>query len=380
MESSDMAPIAGPDRHPVAAHATTMPDVAGDFDARLAFLRMLACEEASRSASVIETHMSWVFLTDRHAYKLKKPVRYDYLDFSTLDARRQSCEDEIRLNRRLAPDVYLGVVALSVDAQGGMHLGGAGPIIDWLVRMRRLPADQMMDSAIAAQSLTRDDVRHVAGYLSRFYAGCARLALEPAPYRQRFALDIGDNLRELTDPAFRLPADPVRAACAAQCAFLEQHAGLLDQRVRDGRIVEGHGDLRPEHICLRPRLAIIDCLEFSRDLRTLDAADELGYLALECERLGAPWAGDVLFAAYTAITGDAPGAALVHFYQSYRACLRAKIAIWHLKEERFRRSPKWTRRAIEYLRLAVEHGRRLSGAAAPTSAATPRSTRRHESA
>ena len=179
MESSDVAPIAGSDRRPVAAHAATMPDVAGDFDARLAFLRMLAREEASRSASVIETHMSWVFLTDRHAYKLKKPVRYDYLDFSTLEARRQSCEDEIRLNRRLAPDVYLAVVALRADAHGGMHLGGEDTLVDWLVKMRRLPADQMMDCAIEGKSLTRDDVRHVARYLSRFYQGCAPLAPDP---------------------------------------------------------------------------------------------------------------------------------------------------------------------------------------------------------
>ena len=98
-----------------------MPDVGGDFDARLSFLRMVVREEASHSASVIETHMSWVFLTDRHAYKLKKAVRYDFLDFSTLEARQRSCEDEIRLNRRLARDVYLAVVALTVDAKGRMH-------------------------------------------------------------------------------------------------------------------------------------------------------------------------------------------------------------------------------------------------------------------
>nr|MBP8296428.1 hypothetical protein [Burkholderiales bacterium] len=180
--------------------------------------------------------------------------------------------------------------------------------------------------------------------------------------------------------AFGLAADPIRAACAAQLAFLEQRAELFDRRVRAGRIVEGHGDLRPEHVCLRPLLAIIDCLEFSRELRILDAADELAYLALECERLGAAWAGGALFEAYTHVTGDAPDPALIHFHQSFRACLRAKIALWHLKEVRFRSSPKWKQLALEYLHLAGAHASRLAGTAAPTPAAGPRSNRRHESA
>ncbi|MBK8740827.1 MAG: hypothetical protein IPM02_15450 [Betaproteobacteria bacterium] len=97
-------------------------------------MRMLIRDEASHTAGMIETHMSWVYLTDRHAYKLKKPVRYDYLDFSTLEARRQSCEDEIRLNRRLAPDVYLAAIPLTVDAEGGLRLNGTGAVVDWLVR------------------------------------------------------------------------------------------------------------------------------------------------------------------------------------------------------------------------------------------------------
>lgn len=373
-----MAPTDGPARRSVVANAVPMPDVAGDFDARLSFLRMAIRDEASHSASAIETHMSWVFLTDRHAYKLKKPVRYDYLDYRSLEARRQSCEDEIRLNRRLAPDVYLAAVALIVDAKGRMRLDGEGTVVDWLVKMRRLPADQMMDYAIAAKALTLDDVRSVATFLSRFYLGCTPIVLDSAHYRQRFALDIEENLRELTNPEFQLAADSVRAVCAAQCAFLERYPELFDRRVRAGRIVEGHGDLRPEHICLKPKLAIIDCLEFSRELRLLDTADELAFLALECERLGAAWARDVLFATYTDITGDRPETALVHFYQSYRACLRAKIAIWHLREARFHNSLKWTRRALQYLRLADEHESCFSGAAVLTSAANPQSTRRHE--
>src|SRR5262249_4067578 len=121
---------------------------------KIAFLsRPEAYPEPTRRVEMKETHMSWVFLTDTKAWKLKKPVRYDFLDFSTREARRRDCEEELRLNRRLAPDVYYGIAPLTIDPQGGMRLAGAGETIDWLVRMRRLPADRMLDWAIANQTV-----------------------------------------------------------------------------------------------------------------------------------------------------------------------------------------------------------------------------------
>ena len=145
------------------------------------------------------------------------------------------------------------------------------------------------------------------------------------------------------------------ALCAQQQAFLDAHGGWFDARVQAGKIIEGHGDLRPEHVCLAPRLWVIDCLEFSRTLRTGDPADELAYLALECERLQADGPGRLLLPCYTELTGDHPPAALVHFYQAYRAVLRAGIAIRHLDEQQFRHSPEWRRRALDYLHLARRH-------------------------
>jgi aminoglycoside phosphotransferase family enzyme len=154
-----------------------------------------------------------------------------------------------------------------------------------------------------------------------------------------------------------LPAALIEAICSRQQAFLDGRPGLFDARVREGRIVEGHGDLRPEHICLEPLPQIIDCLEFSRELRVLDAADEMGFLALECERLGAPDLAPVIFATYAGITGDAPPEALVRFHQSHRACVRAKIAIRHLDDPALRGQARWTAQALDYLRLAEERSR-----------------------
>ena len=304
----------------------------------------------SLRVDTVETHMSWVFLTDRHAYKLKKPVRYDYLDFSTLEARRRDCVEEVRLNRRLAADVYEGIVPLTIDPQGHMHLAARGKTIDWLVKMRRLPADRMLDTAIVHGTVHETDIRKVAALLLRFYAQTPPVAMLPAAYRRRLGEDVRANDCELALPAYALPLAQVKAITMAQLALLEREPGLFDARVQVGRIIEAHGDLRTEHICLEEEPVIIDCLEFNRDLRILDTVSELAFLALECERLGAPHVGNVILETYRNTTGDRPPERLLQFYKSYHACIRAKIAVWHLKDG-VRDTVQWTRKAKHYLQM-----------------------------
>jgi len=300
----------------------------------------------------IETHMSWVFLTDLYAYKLKKPVRYEFLDFSTIDARRHDCEEELRLNRRLALPVYLGVVPLRRHPDGSLRVGGPGELVDWLVKMRRLPADRTLQEAIRIGSWTEDEVRRVASLLSAFYKDARPLYLGFAEYRERFKKDVLANLAELRRPEHGLQADQVQRVHEAQLDFLECRSDLLYARIRDHHIVEGHGDLRPEHIYLGDEPLITDCLEFNLQFRTLDPADDLAFLAMECERLGAPSIEPLLFDTYREITSDRPPKALIQFYKSVRAGLRAKLALWHLREPVVRDVKKWRDRAAIYLRLA----------------------------
>ena len=338
------------------------------LESRVAFLRQpTSFPEPAYRVEAIETHMSWVFLTDGYAYKLKKPVCHDLFDFRTVEARRHYCAEELRLNRRLAPDVYIGIVALAIDAQGHLQLGGDSAVIDWLIKMRRLPTQHMLDYAIRKGTVSAEDIRRVADRLAAFYRNGIVIAVDPATYRSRFMHDIERNLRKLSRPEYRLPVERVHDLCRSQRAVLARGKEWFDKRVRAGKIVEGHGDLRPEHICLAPEVAVIDCLEFSRDLRMVDPADELGFLALECERLGAAESGALLLHTYSEITGDWPDAALVHFYQSYRAALRARIAIRHLDEEKFRYSAEWRRRAAEYLRLAESHQASINSTIDPPS-------------
>jgi aminoglycoside phosphotransferase family enzyme len=326
------------------------------LDAKVAFLREPdSYPEPTYRVEALETHMSWVFLTDAWVYKLKQPVRHELLDFRTLRARRFYCQEELRLNLRLAPDVYLGLAPLTIDRRGHLALGGLGDVVDWLVRMRRLPADQTLDFKLQHGGVPEPELLRLASRLADFYQSLPAEPLTAARYRMRFLRRVLAASRELSQEPYELPQEQVRSLCLAQCDALQRIGALLDERVRLGHIVEGHGDLRPEHVYFGATLAIIDCLEFSHELRVADAVDELGFLALECERLGAHAAGLTLQHAYGRLTGDVAPPALVHFYQSCRAGTRAMIAARHLPDEKFRHSPHWWRRAGQYLELAERH-------------------------
>ena len=327
-----------------------------DQETKVALLRQpQTYPEKPARVDVVETHMSWVFLTPQHAFKLKKPVRYDYLDFSTLAARKKSCEEEMRLNQRLAPDVYRGVVALTMNARGEMQIEGQGEVVDWLVKMRRLPAERMLDYRIRHNLLESAELHGLAEWLAYFYRECIPLKMSGEEYHRQYEDNIRINHEALADPAYGLSAALIESVHEAQKSFLQRAPELFSRRVAEGRIVEGHGDLRPEHVCLESPLVIFDRLEFNRAFRTIDAADELAFLAMECERLGAPQVERELFQAYHRVTGDHPPPPLVHFYKAHRACLRARLAIWHLRDLEKSVWPRWRAAAEEYLRLAESY-------------------------
>jgi uncharacterized protein len=311
--------------------------------------------DPTRYVRVIETHMSWVFVTDELVYKMKKPIRLPFLDFSTLANRRYFCEESIRLNRRLAASVYLGVVPLTLDDRNELHLGGPGVPVEWLEKMWRLPDDAMLDAALARGAVSEADVRRFVGVLARFYRDAVPEPISVSEYLGRLAHSIDDNLRALDDERFRLDPAWLRRLGDGQREFLNHRAEAFEARVRDGRIVEAHGDLRPEHVCLLPEPVFIDCLEFNRSFRVLDVADELSYLAMECELLGAPFVTPVLFDTYHAVSGDRVPEAVRHFYASLRAVLRAKLAAWHLDDAPRETHAKWLARARSYLDLADRH-------------------------
>lgn len=327
-----------------------------DTQTKVAFLTDAASyPERTTRVDVVETHMSWVFLTDLHAYKLKKPVRYPFLDFSTVQARRRDCIEELRLNRRLARDVYIAVIPLSLKRRGALRLGGAGAPVDWLVKMRRLPAEHMLERAMREDRVKPQNVRRFAGTLCNFYRGSPPVPLTAGAYRTRFERDLQAYRRALRSPANLLPAESVEAVIGAELGLVRSRPDMLTRRVREHRIVEAHGDLRPEHICLVPEPIFIDRPAFRREFRLLDPVDELAFLAIECEQAGAGWIGELLIQTYRERTSDSPPGRLLRFYKCYRACLRASLAMGHLTGPVRAEQEQWVHRAREYLRLALRY-------------------------
>jgi len=302
-----------------------------------------------RAVEVVETHMSLLFLAGDTVYKLKKPVVYPFLDFSSLAARARNCADEVRLNRRLAPQVYLGLSRITRQRGGALALDGDGAVVDWLVRMRRLPRRMMLDQRIAEATVTAAEIDALAALLARFYAEAERGRLDGDGYVGQLRAEHAASRRALAafEPDGLALADEVQR-------FLDHDHGLLRARVDAGRIVDGHGDLRAEHVCLDAAPVVIDCLEFNERLRQVDPFDELAFLGLDCARLGAAWIGERLLARLSAALADAVDARVLRFYVRYRACIRARLALAHLDEPQPRAAERWRPQARAYLKLGAQ--------------------------
>jgi len=321
--------------------------------AKVAFLRRPeAYAFAVKEIVARETHMSWVFLAGERVIKLKKPVRFPYLDFSTLARREAACRAELTLNRRLAPGVYDAVVPL-VQGSGGLAIGGQGEIVDWLVSMRRLDESRTLENALLTRQLSASQVEHLVATLIAFYNRAERLPVCPAAHLRDWRRSLAFNRAVLLDARLGLPAGLIRAIDRVQSRFLERNAALILDRVRGRHIVNGHGDLRPEHIFLTDPIRIIDCLEFNARLRAVDPFDEIAFLCLECERLGGGFAADAIRRGIAKGLRDGLSHALFLFYRCHRATLRARLAIAHLLEDHPRTPEKWPALARTYLQFAA---------------------------
>jgi uncharacterized protein len=337
----ERAEIAG---GPAAAHLAEVVDLLANpqtYDLGLA------------QVEVKETHMSLVFLAGQEVYKLKRPVKLSGLDFRSLEERRRSCEAELRINQILAPGVYLRVIPVARSDNGTLDLGGPGTPVDWLVVLRRLDEDQALDRLIARDAVHPYDLEPVCKALGRFYREQRRPAISCDQMTDRWNERIGHVAASLTDPIFDLPKELVDPPLAALKQFMECDEGLIASRVGEGRIVDGHGDLKPEHVYPGPPVLLIDRLEFDERLRWCDPFDEIAFLGMECAMLGAPWIAPALVDLLSCELDDRPPQRLLRFYRCYRASLRARLSIDHLRDEAPRTPERWPRRARSYLRMAA---------------------------
>jgi aminoglycoside phosphotransferase family enzyme len=315
--------------------------------------------EQTTRIDVIETHFAWIFMSDQHAYKLKKPVCRGRMDYRTIAARRRVCCDELTQNRRLAPAIYLDVLPITQARDGAFVLGraGRGRVVDWVVKMRRLPAHRMLDRAIAAGDVRKKDLLAVTARLTKFFDGAVRQPLTESAYVERLIGRTLQNQHDLCAADLGLDSHRVEQVVGLQMAFLTERKLLVGARAQ--HLIDGHGDLRPEHVFLGSSSeapCVIDCLEFDADLRWVDPAEEMAFLALECHWLGAGAAERAFLSAYQGSTLTPASDALMDFYMSQSAMTRAKLAAWHLRDPSLvSRADAWRARAKKYLDLAFRY-------------------------
>jgi len=312
--------------------------------------------------SLHETSKSWIFIGQDYVYKLKKPVRDELQDLTSLRARFDNCMTEIDLNRRLAEDTYLKLVRIVRDPCGQLGLGGTAETVDWLIKMRRLPADQMLD--VVAVDLPRADgdlpttIGEIAALLSAFYAKCPASNLN-ATELATIILDQQEmNFATLRHAMFKEHHPRFEAVQAAFKTAFFKHFNLFEDRVAKGWIRECHGDLRPEHICLTDPPVIFDCLEFNRNLRMVDPFSEIVFLGMEAEVLGVGWIKTALVQGLSSGLSHHPDPDLLALYEAIHAVLRTRLCLAHLLVPNPREPQKWLPLGLRYIELAE---RRLFG-------------------
>jgi aminoglycoside phosphotransferase family enzyme/predicted kinase len=310
-----------------APRKTRVPAVAVE-DVCAALARPDFYPDGPHRVDVRETHISWVFLAGDRAYKLKKQLVLPFLDYGTRQRRREMCREEVRLNRRLAPDLYLGVRAVVATADG-LALGTEDDprAVDYLVEMRRFDDSCTLAAKLERGELKRDEVVALAQVLAQFHARALRVAAVGVPVlavERRMTANFHELLAIVEQ---RAEVESVLALERFAHAFVVAHAQLFDARARRGLVREVHGDLRVEHVLLDDIPTVVDCIEFDRGMRELDVADDLAFLVMDLVAHGGERFAQMLVRAYRDAGGDPGEDRLIAFYAAYRALVRAKVAL-----------------------------------------------------
>lgn len=276
----------------------------------------------------LETHISHLFFVGDLVYKVKKPVRFSFLDYSTLERRKYFLDEELRLNRRLAPQVYLEVLPISHQS-GCWSLGSDVNPVEYTLRMRRLPAERMLNFLLERDQVTPGMMRSLAEILASFHAQApagAEISARGAPEAIQALWD--ENLADIRPFVGRLlDAETFDAFADFGARFIAKHRDSLLRRVREGRIREVHGDLHCQHVCFAPAgIQIFDCIEFSRELRSCDMASEIAFLLMDMEVRGARARGQDFLRRYLEMIADPELPGLLPFYKCHRALVRGKVA------------------------------------------------------
>ncbi len=301
------------------------------------------------SVKLRETHISWVFLAGQNAYKVKKPVKFSFLDFSTLEKRKFYCEEEVRLNSRLCPEIYLGVVPVTQGATGP-QFEGSGPVLDYAVKMKRLPEEKRMPLLLEQGKVGKSEIRELAALTAKFHSEIRVVKDRRFSSRSQLKEQFNDILsvrkaveRELGAGA----AKEIDFLIARSDAFLEANAALIKERREKGFVRECHGDLHSGNIFLLDKPVIFDCVEFSPDFRNTDTASDIGFMAMDLDAHRENTLAEHFVHSYVEESGDSVLEKLLPWHKMYRANVRAKVSALRLLQSSDEKAKKETEKYLE---------------------------------
>jgi aminoglycoside phosphotransferase family enzyme/predicted kinase len=326
-------------------------------------LKPEAYPEDTKGVELVQTHVSYIFLTDAFAYKIKKAVDFGFLNFSTIDRRRFYCNEEVRLNRRLCPDVYLGVVELR-ETTNGAAFTDTGTVIDYAVKMKRLPADRMLDKLVDRGEIDASTIRNIASLIAEFHRSAPSSACQSEHGRlDRIMFNWQENFEQMIPFENKtLPSFDRELIRSWVQKFSMEHGELFEKRVHEGYIRECDGDIHLENICLdNDAIHIFDCIEFNDRFRCCDTAADIAFLLMDLDFHGRCDLAEDAINEYVAVSGDQGAQALIYFYKIYRAYVRGKVESFRLNDSGIAAEEQSlaAQRAMRYFRLVrgyIERG------------------------
>jgi len=315
-----------------------------------------------RAVKFIETHISLLFLTGNYVYKVKKPVDFGFLDFTTLEKRKFFCEQEVKLNRRLSPTIYLGVVTISKIGDR-IILDGRGELVEYAVKMRQIPEELLMDKLLEKKQVTPKMIEAISEKLVKFY-----FAAEASDLIKSFAKP--ERVRQDTDENFEqtkkyidvtIPGEVYEGVKNRTDDFFRTEEDIFYQRIAADRIRDCHGDLRLEHIFWEEEISIFDCIEFNERFRYTDVAADIAFLAMDLDYHGRQDLSAHLIRAFVGESGDHGLTEVLDFYKCYRAYVRGKVESFRLDDPQIPEAEKKEalKRAQKYFGLAQRYAERF---------------------
>ncbi|MDY6912346.1 MAG: hypothetical protein SVM79_08335 [Chloroflexota bacterium] len=292
-----------------------------------------AYPEKPAHVDLVQTHLSFVFLLDGYVYKIKKPVNFGFVDFSTLEKRRFYCQQEVKLNSRLSPTVYLGVVEV-VQNGAVFSIGGFGKVAEYAVKMRKLPLDRCLDRLLSENQVVPEMLSKVAQKLAEFHRN-SESGDEISKYGgiETVSKNTGENFDETEKYIdVSIPRKTYETIKSFTVDFIESQADLFRQRIEGGRVKDCHGDLHLAHICFDDEIFIFDCIEFNDRFRYCDVASEIAFLAMDLDFHGRPDLSVHFVDSYVDLSGDQELLKLLNFYKCYRAYVRGKVESFKLDD------------------------------------------------